>query len=375
MMKRKAGYSARIHVPEDLRATVGRCEVWRSTQTTNPREARLRTSLGQHHFGALFLQLRQTKGMTQLQITALVTAYLQAQLQDIEERLAVNLPGLHEVDRDVWLDGLAESLTTIELQLMHGDYSQTEGEARSLLPHGADVAVAVLSRRLLEARFDALKAELGALHGEPIRHPSASPQAVPVEEPKVSPRVSEVFREYITTTGTAQQWAPKTRASRTQAAHLLVDFLDDRPVADITKQDMTAAYLLLPRVPTHYSKRYPRLTPKAAIDAADKANDPDRYSPKSSNLRLEVWRAVFSYATDNDLLAKSPAASLKAFAEGKAQDARDAFNHEQMVAFFALLTAEKGDRPEHYWIARVMAFTGLRLEGSISTAAYRCSRR
>lgn len=366
MLRRQGGFSIRIRVPDDLREIVGRREVWRSTQTGDPREAKLRASLWQHHFEALFLQLRKAgRTMTQAHLSAIVTDYLSARLSEVEERLAFDLPGLHEFDRDAWRRSLAESLSAIELQLMHGDYSQTEGEARALMPQGADIAAAILSRRLLEAKFDALRAELGALHGEPIRHAqiiAGVAAAAPAEEPKVTPRVSELCRDYIATTGTAQKWAPKTLASRTQAAHLLVDFLDDRPVGEITKQDMTAAYLLLPRVPTHYSKRYPKLTPKAAIEAADKVNDPDRYSPKSCNLRLEVWRALFNYATANDLLVKSPAASLKAFAEGKAQDARDAFTDDQMLSFFALLTAEKGERPEHYWVARVMAYTGLRLE-------------
>lgn len=125
---------------------------------------------------------------------------------------------------------------------------------------------------------------------------------------------------------------------------------------------MTEAYLLLARMPAHHTKRYKGMRPKAAIEAADKVGDAQRVSPKSCNLRLEVWKSVFRYASQNDIIPKTLADHLSAFAEGKAQDARDAFTDAQLVAYFGLLKAESTERPEHYWIARVMAYTGLRLE-------------
>lgn len=370
MLRRKSGFSVRIHVPEELRDFIGRHEVWRSTQTDEPQQARLRASQWRHHFGTLFLQLRKVgRSMAQAQLSALVSQYLEARLQDVEERLAVDLPMLQETDRDVWIATLAEELEGIERQLMQGDYAQTEAEARALLPEGADLAAAILSRRLLEAKFDALKAEIDALHGKPLRRAQIvarvadeSDERAPAAAPKASPRVSEVFRDYIALTKVANKWRPKTLASREQAAQLLIDFLGDSPIAEVTRQTMSDAYLLLPRVPAHYTKRYKGLTPRLAIEAADKANDADRYSPKSCNLRLEVWKALFKYASDHDVILKSPADHLKAFAEGHAQDKRDAFTDEQMIAYFGLLKADMTDHPEHYWVALVMAYQGLRLE-------------
>jgi len=108
------------------------------------------------------------------------------------------------------------------LQLMWGDYAQTDAEARQLLPNAGDVAHAILSRRLLEAKFDALKAELDALHGKPIRRAKIISRVAPeeLEAPlKSTLRVSELCRDYMTTTGTAQKWTSKTLSYSEQAVN------------------------------------------------------------------------------------------------------------------------------------------------------------
>jgi hypothetical protein len=102
MLRRKGGFTTRIHVPTALQSLIGRREVWRSPQTDNAREARLRESIWQHHFSTLFVTL----------------------LRDLE---------------------------AIELQLIEGDSSQTASQAQAMLPSGtSDVAIGVLARRLIE---------------------------------------------------------------------------------------------------------------------------------------------------------------------------------------------------------------------------------
>jgi integrase len=368
MLRRKGGFTTRIHVPTALQSLVGRREVWRSTQTDNAREARLRESIWQHHFSTLFVTLLRTRRtMPKDQLATLVSDYLDARLEEVEERLVIDLPGRTEVDRDVWQNSIIEKLETIELQLIEGDYSQTNAEARAMLPAGAsEVTTGVLARRLIEAQYDALRAELSTLHGKPLQRvrlvARAAEMAAPASSRKESPRVSQICSEYMQTTAVAQKWAEGTIKSRRQSVHLLTDFLDDMPIGDVTKAHMTDAYKLLPRMPVRYDKRYPTLTPKATIEAADKAGDAERYSPKSCNMRLEVWKAVFRYAVNHDTIDRSPADHLKAFAMGRAQDARDAFTDAQLIAFMHWLKRERTERPEHYWVARVMAYTGMRLE-------------
>lgn len=368
MLRRKGGFTTRIHVPTTLQSLVGCREVWRSTKTDDAKEAKLRESIWQHHFSALFVTLlRARRIMSKDQLATLVSDYLDARLEEIEERLVTDLPGIAEVDRDVWQDSIVEKLEAIELQLIEGDYSQTTAQAQSMLPAGAsEVTTGVLARRLIEAQYDALRAELSALNGKPLQRVRLVARAAEKTEPAVaqkeSPRISQVCSEYMQTTAVAQGWAAGTIKSRRQSVHLLTDFLDDMPIRDVTKAHMTDAYKLLPRMPIRYDKRYPKLTPKSCIEAADKVEDAERYSPKSCNMRLEVWKAVFRYAVNDDTIEKSPADHLKTFAMGRAQDARDAFTDGQLIAFMSLLRAERDQRPEHYWIARVMAYTGTRLE-------------
>lgn len=221
-----------------------------------------------------------------------------------------------------------------------------------------------------------VKADLPQKIFTSVRKLTEKPVAVAAsaaEVPKPTPKMSQVFDDYIKVTQVANKWRPETLKSRKQAATLLVDFLDDSPIGNVTRQMMTDAYLLLPRMPNRFDKRYPKLTPKAAIAAADKVDDADRISPKTCNLRLEVWKALFKFASDHDVIAKSPTDHLKAFAEDNAQDARDAFDDSQLLAFFRLLKSEINWRPEHYWIARVMAYEGFRLEEA--AALRRCDVR
>jgi hypothetical protein len=204
MLRRKGGFSARIFVPAELQELVGRREVWRSTQTDDHREAKLRESIWLHHFQTLFVRLAKAgRSMAQDQLTALVAEYLDARLEEVEERLAVDLPGLDETSRDVWQDDIIEKLEAIELQLIEGDYSRTSAQAAQMLPGAGDVSVAVLSRRLLEAQYDALRAELNAMQGKPLRRARIVAKAALTGEaeaaPKVSPRVSQVCSDFIDT--------------------------------------------------------------------------------------------------------------------------------------------------------------------------------
>ena len=262
MLRRKGGFSARIFIPAELQQLIGRREVWRSTQTDDVGEAKLRESLWQHHFQTLFLRLAMAgSSMAQDQLSAIVAEYLDARLEEVEERLALDLPGLDDASRDMWQDGIIEKIEAVELQLIEGDYSQTSAQAAQMLPKGSDVAIAVLSRRLLEAQYDALRAELNAMQGKPLRRARIVAKAsVPADDtevpPQVSPRVSQVCSEYIDTTGTSQRWSTKTYAARRQGANLLMDFLDDCPIGEVTKARMTEAYKLLPRMPVRYDKRY-----------------------------------------------------------------------------------------------------------------------
>jgi integrase len=296
--------------------------------------------------------------LTSEQVDELVRRYMDEGARSLED-YAVEVGPISDAEVADYAAALRDAIAEDTRRLAQHETDIMQGAAETLLTAAKLKAEQTspeyrrLLYRLLSASVTLSKRHLEALQPEP-------PPAV--ASPAATPRISEVCREFIETNRVSQRWSAKTIASRTQAVALLVDFLADARIGEVTKQTMTDCYLLLPKVPTHYTRRYPGKTPREAIEAADAAGDTDRYSPKSCNLRLETWKAVFKHATSHDQIPKSPAEHLKAFAEGHAQDARDAFSDHQLSAFFARLAAEKARSPTHYWVSRVMAYSGLRLE-------------
>lgn len=325
----------------------------------------MRAALIRGHVSSLFVQLRRSaRTMTRDQIASLVDEYLSARLDEVEELFATEESVRDEVNRDAWADRLAEQLGKLTACLASADYSETLPVARRLLPEGDEVSLAILARRLLEAQHEAATRTLASLNGEPLRVARMT-TAAPRKKP-TGPMLSTVCSEFVETTATSQRWTATTRQANEAALAMLVSFIGDKPISEVTKGDLRDAYMLLPRSPSNASKKYPGLSPREAIDAADAVNDTARLAPRTSNIRLQTWKALFTFATNADLIDKSPAAPLKAFAEEAAQDARAAFTDAQLRAFFGRLRAEQEKHPANLGIALAMLYGGLRLEEAAS---------
>ena len=76
---------------------------------------------------------------------------------------------------------------------------------------------------------------------------------------------------------------PKTTLQLTNLFRVMVELIDDKPVREVTKDDMRSLYRLLPQFPSHAPKRYPGFTAVDAIAAADADSSDERLSPKTQN--------------------------------------------------------------------------------------------
>ena len=89
--RRGKRFASRITIPADLRPLIRRGEILRSLLTDGLREARLRAQQWEAHVCALFAQLRKNaRRMSAEQIDSIVAQYLNTQLREIEERLAMD---------------------------------------------------------------------------------------------------------------------------------------------------------------------------------------------------------------------------------------------------------------------------------------------
>jgi integrase len=359
VQRRGNRYSSRVSVPSALRPLVRREEVLRSLHTEDPAEARLRAQQWEAHLATLFGHLRRNAStMAPDQIDALVDQYLRTEIAEVEERLAL----------DEWRAGgndwhamaqhlLAERAEEIEGALAENDLRRTIEEARSMLPGGDDRAVRVLARRLLEVQLKATLAELRAFNGKPL------PRVGPAVKPKhTGPLLSVVMQKYIASQLEAKAWAPKTEKSVRGILAALLDMIGDRPIGTITKADMSALQTLLARVPSHAVKRYPGMTLRQAADAADATGSAERLSAKSKNIYVTWARTLWKWALKFDHATENPTVVLAEFNEEDERDQRDRFTDEQIAALMKQIEPERETAPAHWWIPRVMLYSGLRLE-------------
>lgn len=362
VQRRPSGYVSRTVVPHDLRPTIGRREIVRNLKTGSSREAKRRAAEFEGHVAALFRRLRHDGQMMERdQIDALVAQYLKASLDEVEETLAEGLAISGAAGRDVWYEGVYGRLVGTGTALAEGDYTETLATARTLLPNGSPTALAVLARRLLEAKQEALRAELKALEGEPLRRPViAGTPSAPTTPPKPSPLLSQVVTDYASFKKTGGKWTPKTALQLLNLFRVMVEMVGDKPIRDITKEDMRELYRLLPQMPAHATKRYPGMVATDAIAAADADGQDERLSPKTQNDYFTHIKSLFKWAVENDYLDKSPAVVLKDVDETAAWDQRPAFTDKQLPAYFAEIHAQSD--PAMLWVARLMLFAGLRTE-------------
>jgi len=137
-------------------------------------------------------------------------------------------------------------------------------------------------------------------------------------------------------------------------------------VGDVTKADIRNLSHAVPKLPLSRTKRYRGKS--AAEVLAVVGDDPkvQRIKPRTVNFTFGIARSLFQWAKDHDLIADSPASILKDVSEGRARDQRSSLDDADIAAFLAQLDAappcrEPADTVALWWIARIVALSGMRL--------------
>lgn len=362
LQKRGQIFASRIVIPSTLQPLLRRVEITRSLRTGDAREARRRLGLWETHIGSLLSLVRKHgPSMTPAQLDELTRQYLKTTFDQIEDRLALDwsAEGLED-----WGFQLNETCHALSAALAHGDLSETLDDAARMAPDADESSHRKLARRMLEVRLKAGVAELRALSGEPLRRPRESggaSQAQPMQVMrKASPLISRVAAMFAEERMARGAWSAKTALQNQRILRVIVNLLGDRPIAEVTKEDMRRLGLEMPRLPANLTKKFPSLSPREALERVGDAADIDRLEPRSVNKYFQQTRSLFTWAEEHDLVPKSPAVVLRDVEEGRAQDARSDLTDEEISALFAYIE-RKNPQPYGRWVPRIMAYTGCRM--------------
>jgi len=353
-------FTSRIVVPRDLQGLLGRVEITKSLRTTDLREANRKNLLWRPHIGTLLGCLRRHgRGMKQDEMEALTQRYLAASFDEIEDRLALDWSpdGL-----EFYSSQLNDRCHELSGALAAADLSSAIQLATEMVPEADELAQRKLARRLIEARLQAAMGELRAIAGEPQWRPEVTQRALAAVAPEAKPsqKVSEIAAMYAEERNAKGKWTPKTKKQSIAIFHVIGSLLGDPPMGEVTKAHIRQLGHSIIKLPTNITKKYRGLTVHEVLAKVDGDDEVARLEPRSVNKYYQHVRSLFAWAAENDLITQSPASVLHEVEEGRAQDARKAFDDADITAFYAVIE-KKAKEPYSLWIPRIMAYTGCRM--------------
>ena len=272
--------------------------------------------------------------MKQGELEALTQRYLVTSFDEIEDRLPLDWT---PAGLDEYSSQLNEKCHGLSNALSEADMSSAIDLAREMAPQADELSQRKLARRLIEVRLDAAVAELRAIAGETLKRPEGTQRSLEVvrDVAKVSPKVSEVVALHVEERMSLGKWTAKTALQSQTIFQLIVDLLRDPPVAEVSKSQIRQLGLDMRKVPSNMVKKYPGLTVIEVLAKTDGDTKVALLGPRSVNKNYQHVRTLFKWAADHDYIAQSPATILREVEEGRAQDARKAFDDPDITALFS----------------------------------------
>jgi integrase len=349
-----------------------RAEIVKSMGTPDRDDAVLLAAEWNHRVLKLFQRLK-TDGpqMTTDEIDTMVARYLSVKMDGTEAALSTPGQTSNDLEGTEWR--LQDQLETAEMDLKFNRFAVIRKDALQLLDvtsvdEDSD-SFRVLCRRLLEARVEALWAELRARQGGTLERPARATQ-VPVSVPAVAPTspacplLSKAFETFNDTEGTRKKWRPQTRDDHKLVQRVLLDFLGDKPVGEVTKVNLMDWYKMIRMIPMKRGSEFKGMTIPAIVKAT-MGQDRPRIADKTINARyLSAAKAFFAFAEKVDFVSKSPATALDPIKLTTGGTDSKTFTADELTKVFGGLreAATRVDHEGYYWVAVLALHSGARLD-------------
>lgn len=264
--KRRSRYYSRVKVPADLRPILGKNELVRSLRTSRYREAIARGSEWEGRVAKLFRKIRKDLlSMTPQDISKLVQTYVQRELEENEQAITE----CEDMSSAAW-EGIAfhmhDELKAASGNLIYNELDKVVDVANALLvEHSINIDresphYKRLCRELLKARLKVLQTSYNRWHGDYSEEPLVNVGQVPQEHSPQTAPLSKVVVEFIKAKELEGSWAYRTGVMFKSGLELFLDVMGDRPIGDVTKEDIRRFHETLQRLPTSMTQRFPELS-------------------------------------------------------------------------------------------------------------------
>lgn len=367
-------FYARFRVPDHLRRALGRSELKWSLQTGTLSEAKHRiTGYHQIFVNTLRLASVMTKSSAMhnlsneraVQIQDFLKAYVEAKLRQF---------------RGYTTGSAGERSEAAEL--LRGRLTQQEHYEKALKENRYGEISGVLSEHLGAGMPGDLASDLASMFDDPselfqffareacnaelrlnvdmqsILGGSTSMKPSPAT---LSPTLSHVVDQYIQEKRNRGLKEKSIEVIRTSLQRL-VDFIGEKPVGSITRQDINDYLSALQKYPARLAPAEKGLTFSQVIER----HHDKTLSDETVNKHLGKASELFKWATIHSHgITKNPAESLQIKKRQKANEERDHWSDEDMTAIFSL-PQYSGDAPfakhVHYWAPLISAYSTMRAE-------------
>ena len=374
LMRRKARWYLRAKIPVDLVEFLGRIEKWQSLRTGDYAVAVKRHHRARADLDAWFEQQRRRRDVGELvngEVPRLVLDWFRAaEHQASHDDFDLTGDLLHEA--------LAEARQDLhELSAGGADEQVFAVVNRILLDNGwpacrhvvgtiktrrqvADGAIPPSIHRLVRrALIESARRRVTRLQGQPAQpvDPLFRVQPVSPDQPITVGELLERFdadRTPHLAFSKAVEYQALFRALReTWGEH--------KPLAEIARADCRAIRDLFAGLPTHASKKWPRLSLAQAAERARRDGLPT-LSIGTVNSYMAKLSTLFRWATRGELADRNPAEALQIAQPMDPRDARRPFSIEQLRLIFAASPfVPRDDSGATFWAPLISLFGGLSL--------------
>lgn len=374
LMRRNGRWGHRVRVPNDLRHFIGKSEIWRSLGT-GPyaeacRQARLEDVRVDTFFADCRAKIRDRKAAQVAQDTPLsddaIYRYVQQYFHFLEtqQRVVPFGDGPREAAVDRAIDEAAAVHST---PAEAGTFDATARKfvnERQIPINDRSLAFGKLVSGIKAAMDEHHSREIARLTLQPVAsgHPLFAEIAAD-RPPRRTLTLSAAVAAFIAAPERAER-AAKTHAAWRFRYAVWKDLLgQNRPVKEITRDDVKRARVVLLSIPPNAAKRWPNVPLARVADIARRDGLPTIH-PKSVQLYLEALNTLMRWLVAEGELSTNPAAGLGVAGGLRRTDKeRRPLTTSDLQRLFACgpFTPAAVGRGWTYWLPLIGLFAGMRL--------------